>query len=861
MAKTYTINSSSMNAGRRSSYSTDWAGFQEGSAAGLVTGVSSAGYSSSFYRAVNILFSSSDLAQFSGKTITSIVLRITVNSGTLGSTSYPYRVRYKLNSTTSTAASGDAWTSSDSGQSSAGSYDVATWSNGQSSGSTTITSGSTHDFSVGKTIPKYGYVIAGSTGNAYMTLGSTAQLIVTTNETDYTLKLSYNANGGSGTPATQSATVTASGTPSKTFTVNPNSTAVSKTGSTFIGWSTNSSATTASYSNGSSITISSNTTLYAVFQPYKVTIRYNANGGSMASTHGANFAVNGSGFVTLNGSTDFQFVNYGSSIDPYNYNSPNYINLIKTGYACVSGAEWNTAADGTGTSFNQGTSYAATTYASNVSTGNRTVTLYANWKATTSYISASNGTLGTQMTIGVVRYNSSHTHTITYKYGSETGTIGTGVATSVNWTPPLSLASQFTNATSGTCTLTCETFNGSTSLGKTTTNITLSIPSSVKCTVTGVTLSETVSSVSSKFGAYVQGKSKIKVTGTTSTSNAYGATVSSYSITINGQTLTSNGATTGLISSSGTLTYSFKITDSRGRTDTSTGTFNVLAYTAPSISATIQRNSSTPTSIDIAYSWNISAVNDLNDKQIVIKYRVFGSGSYTTVATLTPAIYAGSSTYTISDTDTDTAYEVVLTLTDYFTSISTSAGVSALGSRIFGISHVDQTIARHGDSPADGWDHQYFKEKFHSNVTVEGTSTFNGTVDFNGVADNGIGDLSTTGTVLNGGNPAAVSVPTGTWTTIATLTLTKGIWLVYATARFASNATGYRRHIIAESDTGTSANAIQSDDTRVAVNGAYTFTRTLNHYTTNGTTFYLRAYQDSGSSLSTTGRMYATKIC
>lgn len=100
-----------------------------------------------------------------------------------------------------------------------------------------------------------------------------ASLIVTTNETDYVL--SYNANGGTGAPSQQKSTTT---TGSATFTIS--STKPTRTGYTFKGWAKTASATSADYQPGGSITISANTTLYAVWQINTYTVTYNkgANG-------------------------------------------------------------------------------------------------------------------------------------------------------------------------------------------------------------------------------------------------------------------------------------------------------------------------------------------------------------------------------------------------------------------------------------------------------------------------------------------------------------------------------------------------------------------------------------------------------
>ena len=80
----------------------------------------------------------------------------------------------------------------------------------------------------------------------------------------------------------------------------------------------------------------------------------------------------------------------------------------------------------------------------------------------TSSISMPATTMGSAGTISISRASSSFTHTLTYAFGNATGTIATKTtSTSVSWTPPTSLASQIPNSTSGTCTLTCYTYNGS----------------------------------------------------------------------------------------------------------------------------------------------------------------------------------------------------------------------------------------------------------------------------------------------------------------------------------------------------------------------------------------------------------------
>lgn len=102
-------------------------------------------------------------------------------------------------------------------------------------------------------------------------------LVVSTNETDYTL--SYNANGGSGAPASQTGT----GVGGYNFLIS--TTRPSRTGYTFRGWSLTKTATTASYQPGDTIRITSNSTLYAVWTANTYQVTFNPNGGQVSPTY------------------------------------------------------------------------------------------------------------------------------------------------------------------------------------------------------------------------------------------------------------------------------------------------------------------------------------------------------------------------------------------------------------------------------------------------------------------------------------------------------------------------------------------------------------------------------------------------
>ncbi|RGH19362.1 hypothetical protein DWV75_02045 [Ruminococcus sp. AF12-5] len=113
--------------------------------------------------------------------------------------------------------------------------------------------------------------------------------------TSYTLpavtwqwSVSYNANGGSGAPENQTKTYGSNLTLS--------STKPTRTGYTFLGWSTSPTATSATYQPDGTYTSNSGATLYAVWKINTYTVSYNANGGSGApgnqtKTYGSNLTL------------------------------------------------------------------------------------------------------------------------------------------------------------------------------------------------------------------------------------------------------------------------------------------------------------------------------------------------------------------------------------------------------------------------------------------------------------------------------------------------------------------------------------------------------------------------------------------
>ncbi|MBR0236090.1 MAG: InlB B-repeat-containing protein [Clostridia bacterium] len=110
-----------------------------------------------------------------------------------------------------------------------------------------------------------------SAGGSY-TANASATLYAVWSANTYTI--SYNANGGSGAPPSQTKIY---GVALTLSSANP-----IRTGYTFLGWSTSSTATSATYSAGGSYTANASATLYAVWSTNTYIVSYNANGGSNA---------------------------------------------------------------------------------------------------------------------------------------------------------------------------------------------------------------------------------------------------------------------------------------------------------------------------------------------------------------------------------------------------------------------------------------------------------------------------------------------------------------------------------------------------------------------------------------------------
>lgn len=299
-----------------------------------------------------------------------------------------------------------------------------------------------------------------------------------------------------------------------------------------------------------------------------------------------------------------------------------------------------------------------------------------------SSISMSAGTMGSASTITITSASTSFTHTLTYSFGSVSSTIATKTtSTSVSWTPPLILANQVPNATSGTGTLTCTTYNGSTAIGSKSISITLKVPTSVVPTISSLTAARVDGTVPSSWGIYVQTKSKATIT-ISGAAGIYGSTISSYSISGGGFYSTASTLTTGYLNSSGTITFTATVTDSRGRTSAAaTVSISVVAYSAPSFSSYLSQrcdssgtltNDGTYVKGTVRYTYSTCSSNNT-----VTRATYYKKTTETSWTNASKSFSSGTAfTFGGGGISTESTYDIKYTLTDAFTTISVQDTVS-----------------------------------------------------------------------------------------------------------------------------------------------------------------------------------------
>lgn len=287
-----------------------------------------------------------------------------------------------------------------------------------------------------------------------------------------------------------------------------------------------------------------------------------------------------------------------------------------------------------------------------------TITVSASLSLTTiprsSSVSVGAGVIGSSVTININRQSSSFKHTVRYAWAGKSGTIATNVDTSTSWTIPLDFANDIPNSASGTGTIYVDTYSGSTKTGTQSTTLTASVPSNVKPTFTGVSLSDLNGAAQNLIpngNTFIQVISNIKVAFNGAV-GSYGSSITGYYAEIVGknQSTSSNGGGLGIMNYHGTINIRARVSDSRGRwSDTKEVSVTVLEYFAPALSFSIARTGSTSSTLTVTRNAKIAplAVSGSQKNTMTLTFKVArlgttnfqldtgpATGSWTSISTL-----------------------------------------------------------------------------------------------------------------------------------------------------------------------------------------------------------------------------------
>ena len=301
-----------------------------------------------------------------------------------------------------------------------------------------------------------------------------------------------------------------------------------------------------------------------------------------------------------------------------------------------------------------------------------------------SNLKVSSAVFGKEATITIDRQNPTIKHTVRYQIGDSSGTIASNVDTSATWTIPLDLINKFTNTVNAQGTILVDSYLQGSKIGTQSTTINISVPDSVKPTLTGVTLVDTNETVRRLLpeNNFIQVMSNIRAD-FSGASGAYGSTITGYYAEIAGrnQSINSNGATFGMMNYSGQAIVRARVSDSRGRwSDFKEININVLEYFAPSIKFDVTRVGATSSTLQVLRNAKIAplTVNGVQKNAMKLTFKATPSGkdSYTTDTGPASGDWAGVSSLVNSSANlagvyaANKSWQILAVLEDKFTQTS-----------------------------------------------------------------------------------------------------------------------------------------------------------------------------------------------
>ena len=279
------------------------------------------------------------------------------------------------------------------------------------------------------------------------------------------------------------------------------------------------------------------------------------------------------------------------------------------------------------------------------------------------------------------RASTSFTHNSDYYFGSVAARALTGWGDTATWTPPLSLIEEMPNTTTSVGTMKNYTYSGGTYIGQVDSLFRLTVPASYVPTIGGLNVSEATAGLAANVGRYVKGISTLAVE-IVSPAGIAGSTIASQKIEILSgstvlQTINSGSGTTPPLTASGTLTVRATVTDTRGRTATTSQNITVLNWAPPALNAvSVQRalsNGTVDEDEGLYFRVNINAAisslmngTERNSMGYRISFRLYGFTTWTLKDSGTLSGTAFNGFRTVGTFSLTQAYEVMVEVYDEF---------------------------------------------------------------------------------------------------------------------------------------------------------------------------------------------------
>lgn len=267
-----------------------------------------------------------------------------------------------------------------------------------------------------------------------------------------------------------------------------------------------------------------------------------------------------------------------------------------------------------------------------------------------SSVTATSAEIESATSININRASSGFKHTLRYKFGSLTGTIANNVATSYGWKLPTSFYEQIPNAKTGTCTIYCDTYNGSTLLGTKSTTFTVKTNEELcKPEVNTIVedINEKTTALTGSTDKFVKYISNALITTTSVAKN--NSTIKSTSVVCgDGKSGTGESVTLNKVESAN---FTVTVTDSRGYSTVIVSQKTLINYVNLTINPTFVRPEPTTGEVKLTYNGNYfngSFGKTNNSLTVRYRYKESGTDTWSAYKTLTSSLSGNTYSNTVS---------------------------------------------------------------------------------------------------------------------------------------------------------------------------------------------------------------------